>query len=220
MTVAWQLCRRHWGAFYALAFWFAAPWLAGVLTGNLTLALPLSWMGGIPFAIYMYRATAASHVLGILPLARLEVWQIACVAGAVAPALVQLAVATVMWVVALLVWPHYGSTHRAGIDMVLLGALYSLAFFQLVLIATASVRRQIVLTATLAIAAMVTLTWFVSASHASRTLTPHRRCCSGLRWYSQSSLCASLECWRFPHRLARRRPVQRSDSLVSPSSTG
>jgi len=123
----------------------------------------LSWMGGIPFAIYMYRATAASHLLGILPLNRLEVWQVACVAGAVAPALVQLIAATVIWGVALLMFPHYNSTHRAGLDMLLLGALYSFAFFQLVLIATASLRRQQVLMAALAIAAMVTLTWFVSA---------------------------------------------------------
>ncbi len=163
LHTAWQLCRRHWGAFLALAFWFMGPWLAGALSGDLTLALPLSWMGGIPFVIYMYRATAASHVLGILPLARREVWQIACVAGAVVPALVQLTVATVVWVVVLFTFPHYNSTHRAGLDMVLLGALYSLAFFLLVVIAAASVRRQRWLTAVLAIAAMVTLTWFVGA---------------------------------------------------------
>ena len=88
MSVVWHICRRFWAPFLILACWFAGPWLAAALSGNLTLGLPLSWMGGVPFAIYMYRATSGSQLLGILPLSRREVWQVTCAVGALAPALV------------------------------------------------------------------------------------------------------------------------------------
>ena len=160
MTIAWQLCRRHWVAFLILAFWFAMPWLALALTSDLSFALRFSWMGAVPFAIYMYRATSGSQLLGILPLARREVWQITCVVGALAPAVVQLVVALVVWLMTTVLIPASAGIHRAGIDTPLLGGVYTLVLLLSVLIATASLRRQRVLTAALSLAALGILAWF------------------------------------------------------------
>lgn len=160
MAIAWQLCRRHWIAFLGLAFWFAMPWLALALTGELSFALRFSWMGAVPFAIYMYRATSGSQLLGILPLSRREVWQITCVVGALAPAVVQLVVALVTWLMTAALFPTLAGIHRVGMDTPLLGAVYTLALLQVVLIATATLRRQRMAMAALAIAASGTLVWF------------------------------------------------------------
>lgn len=159
ITIAWQLCRRHWAAFLVLALWYASPWFAAALSVDLSLALRFSWMGSVPFAIYMYQATSGSQLLGILPLARREVWQITCVVGALVPALMQLAMATVVWWLAAVTLPTFASTHLVGIDTLVLGAVYSLAFLQLVLIATAAVRRQHPVTATLALGALGIMMW-------------------------------------------------------------
>lgn len=160
ITISWQLCRRHWAAFLGLAFWFVMPWLALALTSDLSFALRFSWMVAVPFAVYMYRATSGSQLLGILPLARREVWQITCVVGALAPAVVQLIVALVMWIIARALSPAFADIHQVGIDSPLLGAVYTLTCLQFVLIATASLQRQRMTTAAIAIAALASLVWF------------------------------------------------------------
>lgn len=161
--LAWQLCLRHRIAFLALGLWFIAPWLAASASGDLALALPFSWMGSIPFAIYTYRATSGSQLLGILPLTRREVWQITCLVGALAPVLVQFGVAVAMWALAYAAFPVYAGTHGAGLDTLALGAAYSLVVLHLVLVATASLRRHRPVIAALAIAALGTLVWFTEA---------------------------------------------------------
>lgn len=160
ISVAWQLCRRHWAAFAGLAFWFAMPWLALALTSDLSFALRFSWMGAVPFAVYMYRATSGSQLLGILPLARRDVWQITTVIGALAPALVQLVVALVMWMMTRVLSPALAGLHQVGIDSPLLGAVYTLTCLQFVLIATASLQRQRMTTAAIAMVVLASLAWF------------------------------------------------------------
>jgi hypothetical protein len=160
MNVIWQLCRRHWAAFLLLGFWFMMPWLAAAVTADLPFALRFSWMGAVPFAIYMYRASSGSQLLGILPLARREVWQITCVIGALAPALLQLVVALIVWLMATVLLPSSAGIQRVGIETPLLGAVYTVAFLQLVLIATASFQRQRAVSAALALPALGAFAWF------------------------------------------------------------
>ncbi len=160
IAIAWQLCRRHWAAFAALTFWYVGPWLAGALGFDLSHALRFSWMASAPFAIYMYQVTSGSQLLGMLPLARREVWQITCGVGAVAPALVQFIVATAMLFLVAPLLPADVTTNLVGMDTLVLGAMYSLAFLQLVLIATTGLRRQAFVTAALAIAAAGIMLWF------------------------------------------------------------
>jgi hypothetical protein len=159
IPIAWQLARRHWITFLVLTFWYGMPWLTAALGFDLSYALRFSWMVSAPFAVYMYQVTSGSQLLGILPLARREVWQITCVMGALVPAVIQFVVATIILILASLLLPADTTVNPAGMDSLVLGALYSLAFLQLVLIATASVRRQALATAAIAVAAIGALLW-------------------------------------------------------------
>lgn len=161
ISIAWQLCRRHWAALGVLTFWFTLPGFVGAVGFDLSHVLRLSWMASAPVAVYMYQVSSGSQLLGILPLARREVWQITTLVGAVAPALLQLGVAATIWLLASVLLPSSTTVTLVGLDTIALGAVYSLAFLQLVLIATTGLRRQAFVTAALAIATVAIMLLFV-----------------------------------------------------------
>lgn len=159
ITIASQLCRRHWALFTLLTFWFTLPGFVGAFGFDLSHVLRLSWMVSAPLAVYMYQVTSGSQLLGILPLARREVWQITTLVGAVAPALLQFGVAGTIWLLASVLLPRGTTVTLVGLDTIALGAVYSLAFLQLVLIATASLRRRRIVTTALATGALGAMLW-------------------------------------------------------------
>lgn len=142
LRLAWSICGRHRAAFSLLGLWYAFPWFAGALGVDLKMVLWMSWICSVPFALFMYQATAGSHLLGILPLSRREVWQLTCATCVVAPALLQVIVALIVWLLAPIALPLYASRHLVGIDTLLLGGLYSLVVLQLVIGAMALFRHR------------------------------------------------------------------------------